>query len=539
MDFYHNYYKDMAKFQRIFSKSQEQASSKPDPPFPDDSAPEKEDKAGDKAQGDVGVVGGGVGTPAAAAGVLSLEGLDDVLKACEERVDHVRTECRSLLVGTKLEGVQQSLQKSRQLLQQNRRRRSSSLAVKEEKLQKDLPSKLQNDLLSSSSANLTDLLSQIQQMQEERVGLIERIKESCCAYSKVRREMDILEKVRAEDVRELEERRLKMSELQGQLSAITEDFQATVSNLKITKQELMEMKQLSETASIELKMKNASLQQQVHSLLEDAATLKEEKQKSTRQLTHLQQTLEASKEDQQALKITLSEKDTHALHIEDQLLGLRQCLAQFVSKLSRLDPLVQHGVRGTLYCMSAAQVNGLKSLAEDGNIDRFLSGGLSSQLSPSSSTSTLTGIADGEEDNDDIKRPPLTEPFQAVISPLHSLSTSVGLLGGGGTRVSPSLQLGTMGRSESKDSSGQTGTTGQTETAFTSSEPFLKPTYSLYPLKAGPSFSSSSSSPSLISADVKSTVTTSSEIEFRNNLASLDADIARLQMQFKVARQPS
>ena len=79
----------------------------------------------------------------------------------------------SLLVGTKLEGVQQSLQKSRQLLQQNRRRRSSSLAVKEEKPQKDLPSKLQNDLLSSSSANLTDLLSQIQQMQEERVGLIE------------------------------------------------------------------------------------------------------------------------------------------------------------------------------------------------------------------------------------------------------------------------------------------------------------------------------------------------------------------------------
>lgn len=35
--------------------------------------------------------------------------------------------------------------------------------------------------------------------------------------------------------------------------------------------------------------------------------------------------------------------------------------------------------------------------------------------------------------------------------------------------------------------------------------------------------------------DVRSTLTTSSELEFRQDLASLDADIARLQMQFRVA----
>lgn len=35
--------------------------------------------------------------------------------------------------------------------------------------------------------------------------------------------------------------------------------------------------------------------------------------------------------------------------------------------------------------------------------------------------------------------------------------------------------------------------------------------------------------------DVQSTLTTSSELEFRKDLASLDADIARLQMQFRVA----
>ena len=40
------------------------------------------------------------------------------------------------------------------------------------------------------------------------------------------------------------------------------------------------------------------------------------------------------------------------------------------------------------------------------------------------------------------------------------------------------------------------------------------------------------------SVDVKSSVTTCSELDFRKDLASLDANIARLQVQFKVALQP-
>ena len=52
--------------------------------------------------------------------------------------------------------------------------------------------------------------------------------------------------------------------------------------------------------------------------------------------------------------------------------GLRQCLAHFVSELSLLDPPVQYGVGGALYCVPAAAVNKLKSLAEDGNIDRWV-----------------------------------------------------------------------------------------------------------------------------------------------------------------------
>lgn len=52
-----------------------------------------------------------------------------------------------------------------------------------------------------------------------------------------------------------------------------------------------------------------------------------------------------------------------------------------------------------------------------------------------------------------------------------------------------------------------------------------------YPVKSA-AFSSSS-------ADARSSVTTSSELDFRKDLACLDTDIARLQAQFRVALQPS
>ena len=42
---------------------------------------------------------------------------------------------------------------------------------------------------------------------------------------------------------------------------------------------------------------------------------------------------------------------------------------------------------------------------------------------------------------------------------------------------------------------------------------------------------------SVTATDTRSVLTTSSEVEFRRDLASLDADIARLQMQFRVAMQ--
>lgn len=65
---------------------------------------------------------------------------------------------------------------------------------------------------------------------------------------------------------------------------------------------------------------NAALQQQIHSLFGEVATVKEERLALAKQLTHVQQALEASKEEEQMLKVTLSEKDTQVLYTEDQLL---------------------------------------------------------------------------------------------------------------------------------------------------------------------------------------------------------------------------
>lgn len=63
--------------------------------------------------------------------------------------------------------------------------------------------------------------------------------------------------------------------------------------------------------------KNAGLQQQVHSLLEEVATIKGEKLVLA---THLTRALEKGKDEEQMFKITLSEKDTQLLHTADQLL---------------------------------------------------------------------------------------------------------------------------------------------------------------------------------------------------------------------------
>ncbi len=135
-----------------------------------------------------------------------------------------------------------------------------------------------------------------------------------------------------------------------------------------------------------------------------------------------------------------------------------------------------------------------------------------------------------------------------VITPLQSVgggshpSSSVSL-GGSVLRVNPWAQElenawgeegrggGGVGRNSERE--GCVASSTQAVPSFQKSS-FSKQSggYQFYPLNStSPSQSQSSS------AGIMSSVTTASEIDFRNNLATLDSDIARLQMQFKVALQ--
>lgn len=143
------------------------------------------------------------------------------------------------------------------------------------------------------------------------------------------------------------------------------------------------------------------------------------------------------------------------------------------------------------------------------------------------STSTVTG------DEGAAPFPPRTELSSQinVITPLYSTNPS---------SSSSSSSLANVSALQHQDSNSQIRARGRSldksqapaGTQSSENQPRIAGEYGyqLYPLNP-------TSSRSSVATDVKSSVTTSSEVDFRNNLASLDADIARLQMQFKVALQ--
>lgn len=52
--------------------------------------------------------------------------------------------------------------------------------------------------------------------------------------------------------------------------------------------------------------------------------------------------------------------------------GLRQCLAHFVSEVSKSCPADQHGTSGELaYAVTIGTINKLKELANNGNIEKY------------------------------------------------------------------------------------------------------------------------------------------------------------------------
>ena len=200
-----------------------------------------------------------------------------------------------------------------------------------------------------------------------------------------------------------------------------------------------------------------------------------------------------------------------------------------------------------LYCVSADAVNRLKSLADNGNVERwvpiscpgppcsisylcrFLAEAAGSRSRKSSSSSSYTSVHSTISSSRTIltanDQMPLTSPLieGGVITPLFSAAST--------NPSSTTFRFRVKEGVQAKHETRQSQRVGPIPTSQQGS--IHQPHYQLYPKKQSPAHS----------ADAKSTtmsvLTTSSEIDFRNNLATLDADIARLQMQFKVARQSS
>ena len=67
-------------------------------------------------------------------------------------------------------------------------------------------------------------------------------------------------------------------------------------------------------------VQNAALQDQVHSLFEEVTSVKEEKLQLVERLAKVNRSLEASKEEEQMLKLALAEKSSQLLSAEDRIL---------------------------------------------------------------------------------------------------------------------------------------------------------------------------------------------------------------------------
>lgn len=65
---------------------------------------------------------------------------------------------------------------------------------------------------------------------------------------------------------------------------------------------------------------NLALQQQTHSMLKELTNAQENNKKLTEQLSRVRHSLEASKEEEHMIKMTLSEKNSRIVLAEDQIL---------------------------------------------------------------------------------------------------------------------------------------------------------------------------------------------------------------------------
>lgn len=192
------------------------------------------------------------------------------------------------------------------------------------------------------------------------------------------------------------------------------------------------------------------------------------------ELIRTRQLLESAQEDVQLTKMSLSEKNVELLEAQDKLLEIRQCLAYFLSELKPVNSSHDH----TVYSVSPEAVHRFRSLVDTGNATEF---------------TAFYRARMGSEQHGDV--------LEKGSSPASTTSSSSTLV----SSSPPSCHESSVQGKKPRVTNGNIGTA------------------ICIPLTEASS--------------VLTSVTTSTEQDFRRDLATLDADIARLHLQFKVAQQ--
>ncbi|XP_065907152.1 uncharacterized protein [Dysidea avara] len=245
----------------------------------------------------------------------------------------------------------------------------------------------------------------------------------------------------------------------------------------------------------ELSLQNSKLAQQLEESSHELSNKDDEIAKIQLQLQGVTNRLDEVEEEYQMLKLSVKRKEEELVTALDKNLGYQQCIASVVTNL------VGNKLPGGVgYRVDEGTMQQLQVLLQDGNVDKFL------KLS-------TTQIVDLTTDSQD-----LTGVTQLTLTPPR--------------RTSSICNDHIAGVNHHRLVAGH-GLSCSLVHSHSSSE-LPQEVQSL-----GGCDQSSCDTSSKITRSDHTSLTAASEVEFRNNLAILDANIAKLQLQFQIAKSSS
>ncbi|XP_064404624.1 uncharacterized protein LOC135349901 isoform X2 [Halichondria panicea] len=380
-------------------------------------------------------------------------------------------------------------------------------------------------------------MRQTEQLEQEKAQLLQRVIQSEYAYSEAMGQLELATKERSSFHDLVETHRRQLVVLREDLHSAKEALTLIDSQHSLTKEGHSEERRLVELHYRELEDEHKELKEKAAHLETELSTVRKGSLGFPGRLSEVQCSIERAQEELDMIRVTIAEKDTQLLHAHDQLLGLRQCFAHVLAGLKPVDICKScdhtHLSRDNGYEISSQLVDKLQSLVNDGNVERFLletsrsgthdntAGGDSNNCSDTNSILPeaeldLTLTESQTEEPHEFNSPPrgpasVSSASNPVITPLN-LSSELHPL-------SPP--------------------TSEASTLTMSHFNHLLPPSSMNTNSLRTDSPLSSSVGARGQLDTQSCLTTSSEMEFKTDLASLDADIARLQIQFRVALKKS